>query len=67
LRNSFYAVAVAVALAVSSAFSTGIFTLIASSLTFAGPLSCPFGTPGTLEFLLFPLAPGPEMIFFCPA
>ena len=64
LLQSLYAVAVALGLAVSSAFSLGIFTLIASSLTFAGPLSCPLGTPGNLEFLLFPLAPGPEMIFF---
>jgi hypothetical protein len=57
----------AVAAAVAFTCSFGIFTLIASLLTFAGPRSCPFGIPGILLFLLLPLAPGPVKIFFCPA
>jgi len=61
-----YAVAVALACPVSAAFSFGMLIFIASSLTLAGPRSCPLGTPGTLEFLLFPLAPGPVTIFFWP-
>ncbi|RYN93216.1 hypothetical protein AA0119_g9709 [Alternaria tenuissima] len=36
---------------VSATFSFGILILIASSLTLAGPRSCPFGTPAILEFL----------------
>lgn len=46
-----YAVAVAAGPPVSATFSFGILILIASSLTLAGPRSCPFGTPAILEFL----------------
>ena len=43
--------------------SSGITIRIASSLTLAGPLSCPLGTPGTL--FTFPIfaPPGPKFFF----
>jgi hypothetical protein len=54
------------AVAVASGTAFGISIRIASSLTLAGPLSCPLGTPAILWFLLCLAPPGPLLIFFCP-